>query len=1105
MKDCRANIARGLFLLSVICGTSLHQRHANAVPASFLQQPSAQQADVKWARLENERFIVYYDASQPKLAEHALKSAEMAYPEFSLLLGTHLSGQPNLTGLPLDQAIESRFEKIPIIVSSRSDGASFANFVPQTLEIQSTLRPPAALFQHELAHRMMYEHIDLKVGPAGRTFMLAMLPTWWTEGLPEYLTESLGRLETEGYIRAMVLNDSFLSWDRLHALYKSTGDVSARGYALSGRFFKYFLERTPEKDLFSLHQGLKYRQLIPPFFSGAYLLIKSLTGQWPGELYESFKEDTRKSVLSDLGDMPRVRKLSGSIRVFDSFGNGSFVVQNESILIPDFSTESRPGGLQIFKFKNNQFSEISQTQLRPLSLKAQDRIYAHAKEIENGGFWTTSLIKNPNRTVGHVVSYQHVEGPLSAVSDDTLKKRIDITLGGKGRAPLVRSILPLAPRAAAVLSTNNTATQLHVVDAKNKRATFMNQWFTPDLVQLVKIHDTFPQTEERSCPFVIVNSDFEKTSLQQVCEKSSPKTIIPSGKFVIQDALIMAPDDFLLLVGWHNIQALVRWTQGEVELLGGVPEWINEIHSGAEKDRVLLSLYTGGNNELLSVSLENLRSSHREWSAKLTENSKWLSQPKYEPYMPPFARYAAQRRNALHKKLDIELSREDLAPKEKQATWYASMNEVPPGGRPESETAQKNTEPKTTATTTATTATIPAPYRFKHWMTYPNYTPSFLAGVTSLGLFSRPFVDEMERFYVQLFGSYVWDDSLVSDERWGLEANIVGNRQFDGWKSNLFLRPRLNGIAYYCRQSRTSPVTVCPDNRPSSTARFTYLREYGADFELNRRIDSIEDAALRYRARFFKISPSASNVQVPDAPLGAQDAVLGAVGASFENTLWQKVFFDAPITDLNKRDIYARGSVRTTIDTTHGLNQAKTGSGDPTNRVNYQNYSLELSHNLSYRGHSFGLRNFYASTGGGTPLNMRELFKPFKTYLIGANDGLQDISTSIAGANLLSYIDFGRVQYRNSVNYTFPIVRSLDTRFGPAFLERLEGELVLSRGGISDNYNLRRTESITTLTGSMRLNIDVKGYQFYPAILYGKAIDKPLWELFTQIRFDQFW
>jgi hypothetical protein len=1083
----------------------LAQKPANAVPASFLQQSSAQQADVKWARLENQRFVIYYDSNQPALAEHALKSVEAAYPDYSVLLGTNLLGQPNLTGLPLSDAIESRFNKIPIIVSSRSDGPSFANFVPQTLEIQSTLRPPAALFQHELAHRMMYEHIDLRVGPAGRTFMLAMLPTWWTEGLPEYLTESLGRLETEGYIRAMVLNDTFLNWDRLHALYKSSGDVSARGYALSGRFFKYFLEKTPEKDLVSLHQSLKYNQLIPPFFSGAYLLIKSLTGQWPGDLYESFKEETRKRVLRDLANMPRMRKLKGSVRVFDSFNNASFVVQNDSILIPDFSTESRPGGMQEFKFTGNNFAEISETRLRPLSLIAQDRIFAHPRELMNGGFWTTTLLKNQNRTFGHVAHYQYVHGSLNELKEGSLKKRVDFNLGGDGHAPKIRSFLPLVPGKAAVLSTDSTATQLHILDSKSQSQTFMNKWNTPDLVQFVKFHETFPQQEEQPCPHVIVNSDHEKTSLQQICEQGAPKVIIPAGKFVIQDALMMAPDDFVLLVGWHNIQALVRWNQGDAQLIGGVPEWINDIHSAPEKDRIFTSIYTGGNNELWSVSLDSLGSAHREWIAKKPENSKWQTPPSYEPYLPPFARYAAQKRKEQHKKLHIELSRKELLPNQKASTLFASSTDTPLPAPSEDIKTPENQLSPVTANHTAPSTTLPAPYRFKHWMTYPNYTPSFLAGVTSLGLFSRPFVDEMERFYVQLFGSYVWDESLVPDERWGLEINVAGNRIFDGWKSNMFLRPRLNGIAYFCRQTRTSPVTVCPGNRPSPSAQFTYLREYGADFELRRNIESENYSSIVYRSKLFKISPSASNFQAPDAPLGAQDTVLGAFGASYETNLWQQIFFDAPVTELNKREISARGSLRTSIDTTQGLYSAKSGSGEPTDRVNFQNYSLELSHGISYRGHSLALRNYYASTGGGTPLNLREYFKPFKTYLIGANDGLQDISTSIAGANLLSYIDFGRVQYRNSASYIFPIVRSLDSRFGPAFLESLEGELVLSRGGVSDKYDLSRTESITTITGSMRLNIDVKGYQFYPAILYGKAIDKPLWELFTQLRFDQFW
>jgi len=1199
MKSCRNNIAQRTFIISLVCGMSLVQRRVDAVPASFLQQPSAQQADVKWARLENERFIVYYDSTQPALAEHALKSAEAAYPDYSVLLGTYLSGQPNLTGLPVSDAIESRFSKIPVIVSSRSDGASFANFVPQTIEIQSTLSPPASLFQHELAHRMMYEHLDLKVGPAGRTFMLAMLPTWWTEGLAEYLTESLGRLETEGYIRAMVLNDSFLSWDRLHALYKSSGTVAVRGYALSGRFFKYFLERTPEKDLVSLHQSLKHHQLIPPFFSGAYLLIKSLTGQWPGDLYESFKQDTRKSVLRDLGDMPRLSKLKGSVKVFDSFGGGSFIAQNETFLIPDFATKSREGGLQEFRFIDNKFTEISESRLRPLSLQVQDRIFAHPRERKNGGFWTTSLVQNKNRTYGNLISYQNIQGSLHELDDDSLKKRIDFSLNSDGSAPIVRCILPLERGTAAVLSTNNTATQLQVVDAKSNTQSFVGQWIAPERVQFVKLHETYPQTSERPCAHVIVNSDSERTSLQQRCEKMAPKVIIPAGKFLIQDALMLAPDDFVLLVGWHNIQALVRWKQGEAELIGGAPEWIEQIYSGQDKDRIFLNLYTGEKSELWSISLDSLRSTHRDWIVKKPENSKWWAPPEHVPYVPPFARYAALKRKEQNKKLHIELSRKGLLPKRKASRLFAQdftsspetslpsdtpvLQYLPmPSVPPPSDAPEMNTEPQADAplpevqtrdefnaigdeaqsaaddsqadapqpnvpapaltpetenvstdlgnpeqtnpaepaleenkdaegsqtivdpNLPGTSTSIPAPYRFRHWMTYPNYTPSFLAGVTSLGLFSRPFVDEMERFYVQLFGSYVWDESLVQEERWGLEVNIVGNRLFDGWKSNLFLRPRLNGIAYYCRAANRS-IVVCPGNRPSPSAQFTYLREYGLDFELRRKFESDEDSSILYRSRLFKISPSASNFLAPDTPLGAQDTVLGAVGAAYETTLWEKVFFDAPVTQLNKRKISARGNVRASLDTTQGLYSAKSGSGESTDRVNYQNYSLELSHTLGYRRHSVGVRNLYASTGGGTPLNRREYFTPFKTYLIGANDGLQDISTSIAGANLLSYIRFGRVQYRNSINYIFPIVGSLDTRFGPAFLERLDGEVVLSRGGVSNKYDLSQTESITTITGSMRLNIDVKGYQFYPAILYGKAIDKPLWELFTQIRFDQFW
>lgn len=1054
-------------LLLALAATS---RRAEAVPQLFLQERAGQQADVTWGRLENDRFIIYYDSSQPTLAEHALNAVEKAFPDYSLLLGTTLADQPLPKGLTLENTIVSRFNKIPVIVSSRTDGPSFANFIPQTLEIQSSVRPPSALFQHELAHRMMYEHIDLKVGPAGRTFMLAMLPTWWTEGLPEYLTESLGRLQTEGYLRAMVLNDSFLSWDRMHALYKASGSNALLGYATSGRFFKYFLERTPEKSLTALHKNLKTYQLIPPFFSGAYMLLKNKTGQWPGDLYESFKKDISAEIRKDLQGMPRLQEISGAHQIFNIFGRGSFLIQDNHLVTPDFSTPKRAGGMAVYTFRNDDLKKLKASYIQPLDLKSQDRVFAHRKELVGGGFWSTTQQLDKNRTAGHLLSYHSFNGAIFNLENESLNGKKDFPLDEDGTSPDILDIVSTAPQVAAVLTSKNTSTSVFMVDAQSGQKKFMGKWLAPDSVSLVRTHDAYDKSESKTCISVIVDQDHERTSLQRICKGEAAQVVIPAGQYVIRDALQTGPEDYLLLVGWHNTQALIQWTAGRTEFVSGFPDWIESIKPGQKPDSLMLSVFNGRSLELWATSVNALRASHLAWIARQPETSKWWTPPGYKPYSPPFVRYAAALRDGIP--------------------------------------AEQKNEPVSAIPETRST-TVPAPYRFKHWMTYPNFTPSFLAGVTSIGLFSRPMVDEMERFYVQLFGSYVFDDSLQNSDRWGLEANLVGNRVFDGWKANVFLRPRFNGIAYsyYCRRSKTDPVSTCPQNRPTELTQFytyTYLREMGTDFRLNKSHPSAS-AATSWSAKVFKISPSSSNSFIADAPLGAQNTILGSVGTSLDKSLWGHVFFTGPVSEIDKEEIVAGGSLRLGVDTTHSLNKAKSGEGLDLKKVGFQNYSIELAHNASYFGHSLGLRTNYSSTGGGTPLNLQEFFRPFKTYLIGANDGLQDISTSLSGNGLLGYNLVGRAQYRNSLNYTFPLLSSINTRFGPAFLERLEGEVVLSRGGVSDNYDLRKTESITTLTGSMRLNIDVKGYGFYPAILYGKAIDKPLWQLFTQIRFDQFW
>ena len=1071
---------------------------AQAVPLSIMQYSAGTQADVTWARIENDRFIIYYDASQPHLGEHALKSLESAYPDFSLLLGTTLKGQPLQPQQSPETTTISRFEKIPVIISSRTDGASFANFIPQTIEIQSSTRPPAALFQHELAHRLMYEHIDLSVGPAGRTFMLAMLPTWWLEGLPEYLTESVGRLETEGMLRSMALNDAFLSWDRLHALYKVSGLTAGLGYATAGRFFKYFFEKTPHKNLQSLHESLRNYQLIPPFFSGSYWLIKKLTQKWPGDLYDDFKTEMKKNIIADLEGMPRLSDIPSSSKVFGSFNVANLLVRERELFYPDFATASRPGGIVARSFKDSTLVEATTSTMKELSLVSDDLLASHRKEHTDGGFWSVRELKAPNRTRGGIVSFYGFSGRLGDVSDAAITRRIDFRIATENEsAPMIDSIVAMAPKTAAVLSVNYTASKLFIMNAALEQHTLLGEWKAPHAVQLVRPHDAYKEAETTLCTYVIVNSDHELTSLEKLCHGEAPETLIPQGTFVIQDALMTGPDSFLLLVGWNNIQALMTWSKGHAELISGVPDWISRLYPGPTEDQVLLKLLAGNKYELWSASLSSLRSSHLEWMIKTPESSKWWQKPSFSPYTPPFARYAKALRGASPQPVAIVASNDETSLETRAGVSSSDSDAV------------VNSEPS--QQDLATLTTVPAPYRFRHWMTYPNVMPPFLAGGTwSYGLFSRPFVDEMERFYIQLFFSYL-DDPTASDklDNAGLEVNIYGNRVFDGWRANTYFRPRFNGVAYgfRCRLPNSTTVVQCAENRRSARTQYLQyvsLREYGLDLEWNRKLLRWSTDTT-WTAKVSAIQPNSGNIFASDEKLGAQSATLVSAGGSFSQSLWKNTFFTKPVSDLDKEPVNAQSHLNFGVKSTRSLGAAKAGDGTSLDPVSFENYSLELKNSVSFRSHSFNLIHNYSATAGSSALNLEEFFQPFKTYLIGSNDGLQDISTSLAGNGLLSYRLVGKAQYRNSLSYTFPMIKSIDTRFALAYLERLEGEVVLSRGGVSESFGLEKTQSLTTLTGSARLTIDVKGYRFYPAVLYGKSLDSDLWQLFTQLRFDQFW
>lgn len=288
-----------------------HAQKSFGVPISFLKNPTGNMRDVHWQILENSRFQIYYPQGAEATARYALLSLQQGYPDISRRLGVCIKNPTKQADFKEDPdqrcLIQSPFHKVTMILADRYESGGFANPISQNIEISMLYPKQKSFFQHELVHRLMYEHYDFHIGPLGRVFSLAMMPTWWIEGLAEYFTESVGTVETDGFERSMALGHTpWPTWERLHALYHSGGDVTVRGYVTSGRFMGWIFNHSPEKDLYQIHKQISRQTVIPPFYLAVNSWLKENLGATGKELYEKFKQERKEYWEHYLDQMPRL-------------------------------------------------------------------------------------------------------------------------------------------------------------------------------------------------------------------------------------------------------------------------------------------------------------------------------------------------------------------------------------------------------------------------------------------------------------------------------------------------------------------------------------------------------------------------------------------------------------------------------------------------------------------------------------------------------------------------------------------------------------------------------------------------------------------------------
>jgi hypothetical protein len=1039
-----------LRLFATIFSVALCETQASAVPTAFLLAPSGNQRDANWKTIETPRFRIYHEDSAQSLGTLGVDATETAWPYLSFILGIRLPGDSNQFATHPREEI-SRFQKIPVVINARADIGGFANLATQNIEIQVQSGAKTSLFQHELTHRIMYERIDPNFGPGGRIFTTAMLPTWWIEGLAEHLTESVGRWETQGIARTMALKNHWPTWDSLHNLYNAPGDYG-KGYVTSGRFFAYLRNLLPQKTLAELHDSFFWETLTPPFVTATHFMLKKHWNKSGDELYQDFQNSQKEYWTKELEGMPA---LSESAKIVTRRQNApNFVTWTDTFLINNLRRKPLESSLIVL-------NDSKKTQeRRALDIEGSHLFALAPWERHDGGFWSTTEQNFDNNTTGDELKYFEFRGDAVDIKASAVLKKSSFPLSSAKDPVVITDILSIGKGKAFVLGSVRGDFALYYIDSAKNTIAILRKWTAPTEIHLVK------QSQERkpdipSCAALIIDYDLERTSLERQCSDGTHSVLLPPEKLFIRSAIEHENDRFLLQFAWNSATGLVEFQNGIFTQPVTVPEWGDSLLPCGESTDCMW-VFTGDGFSLLEFSLEKVFARSKSWLQTLPETSQWRAMPAWHPYQPPFVA---------------------IAEKERLLTGSARS--------PQISTGQNQIEEK------RETKTADAPYRHRHFFSYPTLIPPYLGG-WSVGLASIPWMDEMERDRVEIFADYSLGSGLPSGK-----VSYVNNRLFDAFAFTMLTQSRFNG-KYYARGCGTTFCDYSQYPNQHNYYFYSYLRENGIEISSSHLFPTTTNT-LAFALRLSDVSPFYSmNNRQEISTLGTQKAILATAGVAASTIAAERAFYSGKSTEIDNNSWIWRTSLAGQAQSTHGVSKSYDYSGNTLPTTNFQRYSLSGRSSVSFSEKIFSLRGEIGATTGSSPLNLREYYQPFRTYLQGTGMSLNALNLSLASAGQIFTIDTGAYSFRTSMDYAFPVWRNLDYQFLILYFESLRGELGLSHGGVARNEDFSDFHTYDTASAAVRATINIKGFQLFPTLTYAHLLDRDGWSLFSEISFSQF-
>jgi hypothetical protein len=1019
----------------------LYAMSASAVPMSFTKNGSGNMHDVNWVMLHSGNIQVYTDEESTDMGRYALNSIRDAYPYLSLLLGVKV-GEQYINREFYKNFLVSEYPKIVLILGDRMEGAGFANPITQNIEAQMIHPRSAAFFQHELVHRLMYEHNDFHIGSMGRLFSLAMMPTWWIEGLAESLTESAGRLEIQGFLRNMASQDHWPTWERLHSLYHADGDENLRGYIVAGRFLRWILTRSNEKDLYDVQEQIANETVRPFFYNASDRWLKKHFKKTGKELYEDFKKQQKKSWDSYLDNIPKLTSSQIDETVFSEKTPYNIYTNYIKTVLSKMNANTN------YKESALLMSSNEEVVRQPISLQGSS-IFA----VDSRTYRSLLTVKRNiymNSSFGDELKLVDFKDSVFSLKDENTLRVETIPFASEKKPFVVQEIRSVGDGGYFIHASLKGNSFIYYFNSKKnllKKIVELKFPITPKLLEF-KNSKYLNNIEQRSCVYAILNWDKEKTSLNKFCASGPQIEIIPPKKLFMQDGIVLKPNTFRLIVGWDKVLALVDATEKSITPLAAFPEWVEGLYSFSPANDILATwVYEKSQYKLIKFDLEKLKTNFAKWRNKLYDSSAFSEFIPWQPYEPPYKKMALKFLANNNPKLDLS--------KEKDPIKF-------------------KTEPNTKIKN-------PAPLEHNVLFVFPYALPTALGGPT-VNLVTMPYVDKMERDAIQVFAGYHFNLKAPN-----ATVTYINNRLFDGFAVSLFTTPYFNGI--YKNIDHTGEVKTY----------YNYLNQEGISQASSFRFKPYS-LKLDQFVTLSHLKPYTA-LEAPPSWIGAQNINLLSLTENLYYNLFQTNIYLGDKQKPRGHYLYWKTDTEFGVGKFNSLGDTKDYDNKSSGYLDYYNVNASLTSTFRYNKQTFTLSGHISTTQGKNSLNLKEFDSPYESYILGSSKSLSYASYPIIANDALFQIKMGYWSQQMAAQYDFPILKDSETLFLMSYINDWHAYVTFQDDGVSIYKNGSKFHNTDSVTVGTHFNMDIKGVTFEPSLSYTQLLTQSGWGVIMQIKF----